>query len=577
MPAEQAGAAAFRHVLLTRFNVTVDGTRPLPDDRWMHERFVLFERHCLPSVLSQTCQDFRWLVFFDAGTEPRWRRRAEHLAAQTGRFLPVYLDGAFAAARAAEAITSQGLGDRPYLMTSRLDNDDALAPHYVESVQRAFRPRALEFLNFPLGYQLADGRVYLRPYLASSFVSLVERRRGGLPRTVHFTEHHLVGAHPVRQLWTRPSWLQVVHGGNLANEVRGIPIRPDGARRRFRLQEVEPGGPSVRERAGAVARFAARGLSSAEARQRAVGALRPGRRAPAADPITPPDATGGALRITALVTCHDRRDLTLAALAGWFGQEGHGAELGAVLVDDGSTDGTADAVGRAFPQVEVVRADGTLFWAAGMALAETHALRHRPDAVLWLNDDVSLAPDCLTRLLAVSAQYRPAAVVAGAVADPDSGEPSYGAFEPGRWHPLRGRLLAPTGVPRPAGPVHGNVLLVPREAYLATRIDGRFEHAYADFDYGLRLRRRGYPVVLSPSAVGWCSRGSSSRTGPPAGLPLGARLAALRSPHGLPLRSHIRFMRRHGGILWPAWVLSPYLREVLRTPAVVARGSGRRR
>ena len=117
------------------------------------------------------------------------------------------------------------------------------------------------------------------------------------------------------------------------------------------------------------------------------------------------------------------------------------------------------------------------------------------------------------------------------------------------------------------------MLYVPRAAYERTRIDGRFQHAYADFDYGLRLRRTGHPVVLSPTTVGWCSRQSSSRAAELRGLPLLRRLAVLGSPRGLPLRSHARFLRRHGGPFWPVYAISPYLRELARPPI---RSRGRR-
>lgn len=277
-----------------------------------------------------------------------------------------------------------------------------------------------------------------------------------------------------------------------------------------------------------------------------------------------PAPTAASDRVTAILTCHNRREMTLGALRGWFDQSGHGAELDAVLVDDGSTDGTAEAVAEEFPRVAVVAGSGSLYWAAGMALAEQHARRRRPDALLWLNDDVVLADDSLCELMAVSASVEPHAVVAGALADPDTGEITYGGFGPQRWHSLRGSLIKPTGQPLPVPTMHGNVVYVPRSAYERVTIDGGFAHAYADFDYGLRLHRAGLPVLLSAAAVGTCSRGTSSREAPIAGLPLRDRLRHLNSPRGLPVRSQARFLRRHGGPLWPVLTVAPYVREVLR-------------
>jgi GT2 family glycosyltransferase len=274
--------------------------------------------------------------------------------------------------------------------------------------------------------------------------------------------------------------------------------------------------------------------------------------------------TSPAALVVAVLTCHNRRELTLSALRSWFGQAEPDLVLRAVLVDDGSVDGTAVAVRREFTAVQVVPADGTLFWAAGMALGERHARLLDPDAVVWLNDDVVLAAGCLDELRQASASRHPAAVVAGALSDLSTGRFSYGGFAPGRWHPLRGHTVAPTGRPLDIVAAHGNVLYVPRVALDRLAIDGGFEHSYADLDYTMRLTRLGHPLVLTGHSVGWCAIGTTSRGRPDPSQPLLERLRALNSPRGLPLRSHARFLRRHGGPLWPVQVLVPYVKEALR-------------
>jgi GT2 family glycosyltransferase len=276
------------------------------------------------------------------------------------------------------------------------------------------------------------------------------------------------------------------------------------------------------------------------------------------------DASARSLLIVAILTCHNRRELTLRALRCWFAQAAPQVRLHAVLVDDGSTDGTAAAVRREFPDVTVLSADGSLFWATGMAMAERHARQLDPDALVWLNDDVILADDCLSELRRVSATRHPAAVVAGALADPGTSEFSYGGFAPSRWHPLRGHAVAPAGHPLDLTAAHGNLLYVPRAALELAMIDGKFQHSYADFDYTMRLTGLGHPVVLTAHPVGWCAIGTTSRGSPDPTLPLRHRLKLLNSPLGTPLRSHARYLRRHAGILWPALTVAPYLKEFFR-------------
>ena len=78
--------------------------------------------------------------------------------------------------------------------------------------------------------------------------------------------------------------------------------------------------------------------------------------------------------IAALITCHNRKSKTIACLERLFQQAlPLGVLLKVYLVDDGSTDGTAEAVREKFPSVSVISADGSLFWCRGMRLAWKHA------------------------------------------------------------------------------------------------------------------------------------------------------------------------------------------------------------
>ncbi len=275
-----------------------------------------------------------------------------------------------------------------------------------------------------------------------------------------------------------------------------------------------------------------------------------------------------ARRVVAILTAHNRREMTLACLHSYFSQDAPGTELHAVVVDDGSSDGTGEAVSAAFPATEVIRAAGDLFWARGMAVAEERAVRSDPDYLLWLNDDVRLYPDALQRLLGVAetGRERPR-LIAGPVCDPGTGATTYGGLRRRDWHPLRYSLVSPAGAPVTVDTVHGNVLLVPRETYrLLGGIDGGFAHSYADNDYGLRLRRAGGENVLTAGHVGTCAPNDVIAASLDPSLPLSERWRFLHSRKGRPLGSQVRFLRRHAGPFWPIYVLPPYLRLLAGRP-----------
>ncbi|MHB1144125.1 MAG: glycosyltransferase family 2 protein [Thiobacillus sp.] len=274
--------------------------------------------------------------------------------------------------------------------------------------------------------------------------------------------------------------------------------------------------------------------------------------------------------IVALMACHNRREKTLAAIAQYFAcdlPQGFTRKL--VLVDDGSVDGTAEAVRVAFPDVVIEQGDGSLFWNRGMLRAWRGALPLRPDYVLWLNDDTLLYPHALVRLLETDARMRAEAGQPGIAVgstDNDRGELSYGGSVPAkRLNRLSMRKVVPCEEPRPAVTLNGNCVLVPQE--VSDRIgllDEVFEHAMGDNDYGFRAHKAGIPVWVMPGYAGRCNvdhpvEGSFNDPR----LPLRVRWKKIMSPKGLPPRSWHALCRRHGGVAWPLIWVWPYGKLIL--------------
>lgn len=267
------------------------------------------------------------------------------------------------------------------------------------------------------------------------------------------------------------------------------------------------------------------------------------------------------MRVTALVACHDRRELTLACLDSYFAQEvPEGVRLEVILVDDGCTDGTAESVSDRFEQVRILRGDGTLYWAGATAWAEREAWGSGTDHVLWLNDDVVLDRSAVRELLETSGEGGRIAV--GALRDPDTGAVTYSAVRrPGR-HPIIVEPITPTGSPLPAEMFHGNVVLVPAAAArVVGPIDAGLVHTSADFDYGLRARRLGVEALLCSRPLGTCGRHPIAEIWLDAPMSLPERLRFFLGPKGYPPMTRARWLRRHGGRAWPVWWLAPYIRS----------------
>jgi len=70
-----------------------------------------------------------------------------------------------------------------------------------------------------------------------------------------------------------------------------------------------------------------------------------------------------------------------------------------VVVDNGSTDGTVQAIRSRFPTIALIENDRNLGYAAGNNVGLRHALRTGADQVLLLNNDTVAAPDFLGLLV----------------------------------------------------------------------------------------------------------------------------------------------------------------------------------
>ncbi len=271
------------------------------------------------------------------------------------------------------------------------------------------------------------------------------------------------------------------------------------------------------------------------------------------------------------MTCHNRKQNTIATLEALFAQDlPLNAQLFVYLVDDGSTDGTSEAVVDAFPDVKILQGDGSLFWNRGMCLAFNEALKAAYDFYLWLNDDTLLYTHAIAVLLetfqSLLQQEKPRPIVVGSICDPVTKRSSYGGvIKASWWHPFRYRRLEPDRIPAQCDTMNGNCVLVPRAVTHAIGgLDPAFSHTSGDFDYGLRAKKQGCSVWIAPGYVGTCPRNSlvgSCLHDPAMGLQ--ERWRQIVQPKGLPPSEFRVMAQRHGGPLWPLYWVMPYVRITL--------------
>ena len=204
------------------------------------------------------------------------------------------------------------------------------------------------------------------------------------------------------------------------------------------------------------------------------------------------------INIAVLITCHNRKQKTIKCLQALFNQSHiENVKLKVFLVDDGSTDGTKQAINELFPNVTVIEGTGNLFWARGTSLAWQEALKSKEkfDYYLWLNDDTYLINTAIEELL--KTQRNATEIINGSVCDPVTKRRAYGGtkFTSKYLRPFRYKVIDVNGEPQEIDAFNGNVVLIPYSVYIKIgAIDNVFEHAFADVEYSLRARRNGITI-----------------------------------------------------------------------------------
>jgi len=263
-------------------------------------------------------------------------------------------------------------------------------------------------------------------------------------------------------------------------------------------------------------------------------------------------------RIAVLMAAHNRRTMTVRALESLLSAAPY-FNLTIVLLDDGSTDGTAEAAVNVWPTVTIIKGNGNCFWNGGMHRAWSHALSLGLDGYLWLNDDVLLDVDAMARLAQQwhaqgGAKYP--FILVGATQD-DAGRISYGGQR--RVHSplaLKFERLPLSKELQTAETFNGNIVLVSKATKDKIGInDNQFFHSLGDIDYGLRATRAGIPVLVMPGTLGHCNNNV------PIAYNTGTfrdRIRRITSHHGIPIKNWWRITRRYSGIWMPLHFILPY-------------------
>lgn len=217
------------------------------------------------------------------------------------------------------------------------------------------------------------------------------------------------------------------------------------------------------------------------------------------------------IKTAIVIPVFNRRETTLQGLKSLSRINKENLDVKIFIVDDGSTDGTSDAVAKNFPEVEIIKGDGSLHYAGGTNLGIEAALKWNADYVATMNDDSVFHEDFLQRLIK-TARENPRSIVGALLLLWD--EP-HKVFQVGQvWNTMRGGWEIPDdltafNVGDKAFEVEcivGNCVIFPVEAIRENGLMDaeKFPHGWGDAQYLMRMRKAGWKLLIEPKSFVWC-------------------------------------------------------------------------
>lgn len=219
----------FTHLILTFFNMDCaeytyiqekfNINQIFIDEAWLTKRLELFEKYTLESMKAQTNKDFIWCVFFHPDSPKMLFDKIEQYKKEFPNFRPCFMKRVFEL----QNYIKNNIQYNRWLITSRVDSDDAYCKDFVQNIHDNFKPQHKCFLDFIKGYSYdaQNSRLKVIEYPSNAFNSCIEDTNISF-RTAYGYNHSFLKDHGfLNSITTKPMWMQIIHDGNISNIFRG--------------------------------------------------------------------------------------------------------------------------------------------------------------------------------------------------------------------------------------------------------------------------------------------------------------------------------------------------------------------
>lgn len=203
-----------------------------------------------------------------------------------------------------------------------------------------------------------------------------------------------------------------------------------------------------------------------------------------------------------IIPVHNRKQLTIKCLHCLKRQTEKRFQI--VVIDDGSTDGTSQTISEQFPDVHLIRGDGTLWWAEATNLGVKYAIQKKADYVITLNDDTEPPVDFISKMME-AVRIKPNALIGSSALEKSTNELVYiGANIDWRYAKYN-QVAINTSIRNSnsdfVSVTHfpGRGLLIPVSVFqnIGFFDSKNFPQTLADFDFTHRAKEYGYDIFCN--------------------------------------------------------------------------------
>ena len=216
------------------------------------------------------------------------------------------------------------------------------------------------------------------------------------------------------------------------------------------------------------------------------------------------------IKVEIVMPVHNRRELTLQCLKSLSRIDRTNLDVHIIVVDDGSTDGTNEAIRENYPEVQIVKGDGNLWYTGGTNLCIETALKHEPDYILAVNDDAVFDKNFLRYMVDCAEKY-PRSVVGALLLLWDEPHrvfqvsPKWDMWQGGWQYWEKQTVWTVPQKPWEVEIIVGNCVLYPIEVIKEVGLmDEKKLYQYGDAEYTPRMRKKGWRLLIEPRARVFC-------------------------------------------------------------------------